>query len=139
MSSRVGTAIPASRSTALSSAAVGLTRSIQTASSGSASISTAAAFFKELSTGTNTDSMKNSETRHAHPTGLGSGLASRLLIAGQPFVAAGWPQHGTDSAAQTGLPGNETQAAITAAKKTQPPSRSAGDASKVWNYDRFRR
>ncbi len=34
MSSRVGTAIPASRSTALSSDAVGLTRSIQTALSG---------------------------------------------------------------------------------------------------------
>jgi len=34
MSSRVGTAIPQSRSTALSSAAVGLTRSIQTAPSG---------------------------------------------------------------------------------------------------------
>src|SRR5271169_5671215 len=61
MSSRVGTAIPASRSTALSSAADGLTRSIQTAFSGSASSSVAAAFFSEDSEGTNTESMGNSD------------------------------------------------------------------------------
>ena len=54
MSSRVGTAIPASRSTALSSAAVGFTRSIQTAVSGSAARSAAATFFSEDSEGTNT-------------------------------------------------------------------------------------
>src|SRR5258708_14967310 len=57
MSSRVGTAIPASRSTARSSAAVGLTRSIQTAVSGSAERSAATAFFSEASAGMNTDNM----------------------------------------------------------------------------------
>src|SRR5215212_646315 len=56
MSSLVGTAIPASRSTALSSAAVGFTRSIQTALSGSPASSTAT-FFSEDTEGTKTASM----------------------------------------------------------------------------------
>src|ERR1700694_5323176 len=62
MSSRVGTAIPASRSTALSSAAVGFIRSIQTALSGGAASSASATFFSEDSDGTNTESMCNSGT-----------------------------------------------------------------------------
>src|ERR1700761_4207648 len=60
MSSRVGTAIPASRSTALSSAAVGFTRSIQTALSGRCSSSVMVAFFSDDSVGTNTENMQNS-------------------------------------------------------------------------------
>src|SRR3954463_7945048 len=60
MSSRVGTAIPASRPTALSSAAVGLTRSIQTALSGSLERSGAATFFSEDSEGTKTANMGDS-------------------------------------------------------------------------------
>src|SRR3974390_3939394 len=59
MSSRVGTAIPASRSTALSSAALGLTRSTQTAPSGRLARSPVT-FFSEDSAGTNTDSIENS-------------------------------------------------------------------------------
>src|SRR5215217_7849231 len=59
MSSLVGTAIPASRSTALSSAAVGFTRSIQTALSGSPASSTAT-FFSEDTEGTKTASMGDS-------------------------------------------------------------------------------
>src|ERR1700676_4405084 len=58
MSSRVGTAIPPSRSTALSSTAVGFTRSIQTAFSGSAARSGSATFLSEDSAGTYTDSME---------------------------------------------------------------------------------
>ena len=60
MSSRVGTAIPASRSTAWSSSAVGFTRSIQTAFSGNAARSGTGSFFREDSEGTYTDSMGNS-------------------------------------------------------------------------------
>src|SRR5438477_11475899 len=67
MSSRVGTAIPASRSTALSSAAVGLTRSIQTAVSGSLERSGAATFFSEDSEGTKTANMGDSR-RARQPT-----------------------------------------------------------------------
>jgi hypothetical protein len=65
MSSRVGTAMPASPSTALSSAAVGLTMSIQTALSGSAARSMAVAFFREDSEGTNTANMKGLRTGQA--------------------------------------------------------------------------
>src|SRR5579864_7121564 len=60
MSSRVGTAIPVNRSTALSSSAVGLTRSIQTAPSGKSFRSPTAAFFSEESEGTNTENMDSS-------------------------------------------------------------------------------
>ena len=62
MSSRVGTAMPASRSTALSSSGLGLTRSIQTAFSGNAARSAATAFFREKSEGTYTENMSNSGT-----------------------------------------------------------------------------
>jgi hypothetical protein len=55
------------------------------------------------------------------------------------FVAAGWRQSGTDSAALGRLPKNTPKTATLAAKKTQPTCRSAGEASKVWNYERFRR
>src|SRR5450432_515326 len=68
MSSRVGTAIPASRSTALSSAPVGFTRSIQTALSGSAVRSPTPAFFRENSEGTNTDNIEDSGTGREKPT-----------------------------------------------------------------------
>src|SRR5438874_13262316 len=61
MSSRVGTAIPASRSTARSSAAVGLTRSIQIAFSGSVARPSTEAFFSEDSAGRNTENMENPE------------------------------------------------------------------------------
>ena len=57
MSSRVGTAMPASFSTARSSAAVGLTRSTQTALSGSLEVSSIFAFLSEVSEGTNTENM----------------------------------------------------------------------------------
>src|SRR5581483_314073 len=67
MSSRVGTAMPASFSTARSSAAVGLTRSTQTALSGSLEGSSMIAFFKEASEGTNTENMGT-------PEGCGTGL-----------------------------------------------------------------
>src|ERR1700681_3671504 len=60
MSSRVGTAMPASRSTALSSAALGLTRSIHTALSGNMVRSVTAVFFRQDSEGTNTENMKGS-------------------------------------------------------------------------------
>src|SRR5258708_4579749 len=63
MSSRVGTAIPASRSTAWSSSAVGFTRSIQTAFSGNEAAPATAAFFREASEGTYTDNRGNSEKR----------------------------------------------------------------------------
>src|SRR3954447_12449261 len=77
MSSRVGTAIPASRSTALSSSDVGLTRSIQTALSGSAARSAATAFFSEKSEGTNTENIGKLRKRAVNaPKGLSSILAS---------------------------------------------------------------
>jgi hypothetical protein len=55
------------------------------------------------------------------------------------FVAAGWQQSGTDSAAGARLPKNMPKTATLAAKKTQLTCRSAARASKVWNYDGFRR
>jgi hypothetical protein len=55
------------------------------------------------------------------------------------FVAAGWQQSGTDSAAVARLPINKPKTATLAAKRTQPTSRSAAEPSKVWNYDGFRR
>src|ERR1700733_13084344 len=63
MSSRVGTAMPASPSTAWSSSAVGLTMSIQTALCGSAARSGETIFFSEESEGTITENMENSRTR----------------------------------------------------------------------------
>jgi hypothetical protein len=54
------------------------------------------------------------------------------------FVAAGWQQSGTDSAAAARLLKNEPKTATLAAKRTQPTCRSAAEASKVWNYERFR-
>src|SRR5665647_2373325 len=113
MSSRVGTAIPASRSTALSSPAVGFTRSIQTAPSGSASRSATTAFFSEVSAGTNTDSMGNSRTRQQ---GLPNWPTQQDLVrfwqalddgrvnGPSRFVATGWRQHGPDPAAEARLP-----------------------------------
>src|SRR6266540_826999 len=62
MSSRVGTAIPASRSTPRSSSIVGFNRSIQTALSGNAAGSAAGSFFRVDSEGTNTENMGNSGT-----------------------------------------------------------------------------
>src|SRR6476660_5127495 len=62
MSSRVGNAIPASRSTARSSSVVGFNRSIQTALSGSAAGSAPGTFFREASEGTKTENMGNSGT-----------------------------------------------------------------------------
>src|ERR1700722_2735479 len=77
MSSRVGTAIPASPSTAWSSSAVGLTMSIQTALCGSAARSGEAIFFSEESEGTNTENMEDSaEQARKLPTGLSSIRAS---------------------------------------------------------------
>src|SRR5882757_1881917 len=143
MSSRVGTAIPASRSTALSSAAVGFTRSIQTAPSGSAARSTSATFFSEDSEGTNTDSMEDSGTEYATTQqdlarfwqALHDGRIKRRSI----FVAAGRWRSGTESSALAELPQNKPESRCNEVKKTQPACRNAGRASKVWNYDRFRR
>jgi hypothetical protein len=72
MSSRVGTAIPAKRSTALSSAVVGFTRSIQTAVSGRAARSLTLVFFREASTGTNTENMKTAPERESSTLGVGT-------------------------------------------------------------------
>jgi hypothetical protein len=55
------------------------------------------------------------------------------------FVATGWQQSGTDSAAVAGLPKNKPKTATLAAKRTQPTCRNAAEASKVWNYNGFRR
>src|SRR4051794_613076 len=77
MSSRVGTAIPASRSTARSSSIVGFNRSIQTALSGRAAGSAAGSFFREDSEGTNTENMGNSGT------GRQSHVLTRFLGAGR--------------------------------------------------------
>src|SRR5882724_4840421 len=97
MSSRVGTAIPASRSTALSSAAVGFTRSIQTAPSGKTSRSVTAAFFREVSEGTNTENMEDSgqdrpvnqqdlarfwQAFHDRPTSFRAGFAGKAMAGG---------------------------------------------------------
>ena len=78
MSSLVGTAMPASPSTAWSSSAVGLIMSIQTAVSGNALRSTEVAFFSEESEGTNTENMGISGdwTGKSYPTGLSAILAS---------------------------------------------------------------
>src|ERR1700730_10254416 len=107
MSSRVGTAIPASRSTALSSAAVGFTRSIQTPPSGKTSRSVTAAFFREVSEGTNTENMKDSrqdrpanqqdlarfwQAFHDHPTSFRA-----------PFAARRWQEGGVDPAAASAI------------------------------------
>src|ERR1700679_3734840 len=104
MSSRVGTAIPASRSTALSSAAVGLTRSTQTAASGSVAISASASFFSEDSAGTYTDSMQDSGTGRLNPTQqelarFWQALHDRPFNPLSGFAAARWQQHGAHSAA----------------------------------------
>jgi hypothetical protein len=48
-------------------------------------------------------------------------------------TARTWP----DSAAAVHLPKNEPEIEELAAKKTQPASRDAGQASKVWNFSRF--
>src|ERR1700721_1732982 len=113
MSSRVGTAIPESRPTALSSAAVGFTRSIQTALSGSAARSPAAAFFSEVSAGTNTDSMgtpgaSTRATQQDLPR-FWQALHDPDINRRSIFVAAKWLWRGPDSAAMARLPKNQPQ------------------------------
>src|SRR6267378_1597508 len=103
MSSRVGTAIPASRSTAWSSAGVGFTRSIQTAFSGNATRSAGATFFSEVSEGANTDNMKNSGAGYASTQqdlarfwqALHEGHSRRST-----YVAAGGQRRGAGSSAR---------------------------------------
>jgi hypothetical protein len=73
MSSRVGTAIPASRSTARSSSAVGFTMSIQTAFSGKSAVSAKSIFFREDSEATYTDNMRGTPKQ-------GSGLWSEAVL-----------------------------------------------------------
>src|SRR5580658_5878048 len=112
MSSRVGTAIPATPSTARSSAAVGFTRSIQTALSGKAASSGEATFRSEDSDGMNTENMEDPTPDRVHaatqqdlarfwqaPDGLRINL-------GSTFVAARRQQDGADSAASQRLPQN---------------------------------
>jgi hypothetical protein len=53
------------------------------------------------------------------------------------FMATGWQQRGRDSAATPALPGNQPGIAKLAAKKPQPPSRSAEQPCKHWNNRRF--
>src|SRR5215204_7402341 len=93
MSSRVGTAIPASRSTARSSSSVGFNRSIQTALSGNAAGSVAGSFLREDSEGTNTENMGNSGT------GRQSLVLTRFLDANRypPRLKALWLPSGTKS------------------------------------------
>src|SRR5215475_607055 len=101
MSSRVGTAIPASRSTALSSSAVGLTRSIQTALSGSAARSTATAFLSEKSEGTKTENIHNSGTGYLVHNGIArfwQGLDDWRINLPSSFAAAKRHHHGAYTA-----------------------------------------
>jgi hypothetical protein len=53
------------------------------------------------------------------------------------FMAAGWRQHGADSAVAARLPKNAPKPRGLAIKKTQPAHCDAEQTSKVWNYDRF--
>src|ERR1700686_4637261 len=143
MSSRVGTAIPASRSTALSSAAVGFTRRIQSAGSGSAARSAATTFFSEVSEGTNTANMGNSRTEQT-PTQKDLARFWQALQDGRigcrpMFVAAGWRQRGPHPAVPVRLPKNQPEGQNFAAEKTQEPSRSAKRKSKVWNCGQLQR
>src|SRR5689334_11352783 len=96
MSSRVGMATPASRSTARSSAWVGLTRSIQTAFSGSAAASAIATFLSAPSQGTKTENIR--ELRECYASG-----ADSIQLLHRPdddrinrqfsFAASTWPLH----------------------------------------------
>src|SRR5262249_27153109 len=118
MSSRVGTAIPASRSTALSSAAVGLNRSTQTALSGSLDKSSMVTFLREVSEGTNTENMGT-------PGGtgltfwdlaqLGRGLMTVLFNRPLHFVALRGRHRGTDSARPRALPKKQPESENVAA------------------------
>src|ERR1700730_16298522 len=126
MSSRVGTAIPASRSTAWSSAAVGFTRSIQTALSGSAARSAQTTFFSEASEGTNIDNIKDSGTEPTTQQDLArfwQALHDGPMSADPhfaPLAATRWRPGGADPAVRTHLPKNQPQTAELATKKTQP-------------------
>ena len=111
----------------------------RTKSSSSRSASTS--FFREVSEGKNTDSIEDSrpsiwltqqdlarfwQALHDRPVNLPSG-----------FAATGWRRRGADSAAGAALPKNQPENGKIAAKKTQPASRIAGQASKRWNDDQF--
>src|SRR6267142_7225878 len=140
MSSRVGTAIPASRSTAWSSAGVGFMRSIQTAFSGSATRSARATFFSEVSEGTYADNMKDSGAGDAAYQqdlarfwqALHDGHMPALHICGDRRAAT-WRWFGAAAA----LPKNQPKPTELAVKKTQPAFRSAARASKLWNCGRL--
>src|ERR1017187_899089 len=102
MSSRVGTAIPASCSTALSSAVLGFTRSIHTPPSGTAPRSAAATFFSENSQGTNTENMEDLQERAPTQQDLvrfWQALRDGRINRRSTFAAAGWQPRGDDSAA----------------------------------------
>src|ERR1019366_1842069 len=97
MSSRVGTAMPASPSTAWSSSAVGLTMSIQTALCGSAARSGEAIFFREESEGTNTENMENSgKGTRVYQQDLAR-FWQALHDRRPGFAATRWQQRGCDS------------------------------------------
>jgi hypothetical protein len=58
---------------------------------------------------------------------------------GSTFVAGRRQQDGADSAGCHRLPKNKPKIEKRAAKKPQRASRIAGQASKRWKYERFRR
>ena len=66
-------------------------------------------------------------------------LHDGALAAGRYLRRRDGGRRGPDSAAAARLPKNQPETPEFAAKKTQRPCRSAGRASKVWNYGRFRR
>src|SRR5437868_14985961 len=118
MSSRVGTAIPASRSTALSSAAVGLTRSIQTAVSGSLERSGAATFFSEDSEGTKTANMGDSR-RARQPTQQHLAVLASASGATCTDISFGRPNGGKAARSARAIAPPPTSSPDFAAKLTQ--------------------
>jgi hypothetical protein len=92
--------------------------------------------------GTGRESFLFRRKRHAHQ----QDLARFWQVLHDPginepctFVAAGWQQSGTDSAAVVRMPKIKPKTATLAAKRTQLTCRNAAEPSKVWNYERFRR
>jgi hypothetical protein len=77
-----------------------------------------------------------------HPTRIGSILASvddGALTAHPHLRRLDGGEVATIRALARSLPQNQPEIEKHAAEKTQPSSRIAGQPSKFWNYDRFRR
>jgi hypothetical protein len=114
-----------------------LTRSIQTALSGSAARSIETAFLSAQSDGTNTENMETPQNGTGPPNRSSRDFGKGFLIARRTANRLCGGQMARIPAFGTALLKIQPEPREHEAKKTQLASRSAGQASKLWNQCSF--